>query len=195
LVLSWVAPAFAQQTGTLSGLVVHDGTVKPVVGAVVRVKDTSIETVSGSGGRFVLRDVPSGEHTLLVEYMGAPSFQQTLTVDPGGTTRHTIELRSGEEAADQVVVMGRATGRARALNMQRAAENVVNIISADNIGNFPDYNAAEALVRIPGISIVRNRGEGRYVNIRGLGADLNAYSVDGLALAAPGDGERAIALV
>ena len=95
---------------------------------------------------------------------------------------------------EQVIVQGRATGRTRSLNMKRAAMNVVNVVSADNIGNFPDQNVAEALSRVPGVSIVRNRGEGRYVNIRGIDAELNAYFVDGLSLASPRGNERAIAL-
>lgn len=61
----------------------------------------------------------------------------------------------------------------------------MNIVAADQIGSFPDLNAAEAVARIPGISIERDQGEGRYVLVRGTEARLNAVLLDGERLPSP----------
>ena len=74
---------------------------------------------------------------------------------------------------------------ARALNQQRTAPNITNIVSADQIGAFPDRNAAETTQRIPGVSITKDRGEGRYVNIRGTEPRLNSMMIDGERIPSP----------
>ena len=65
---------------------------------------------------------------------------------------------------------------------QQAAPTIVNIQSAETIAKYPDYNAAEALGRIPGISLSTDTGEGRFVNIRGIDANLNGATYGGVVL-------------
>jgi TonB-dependent receptor len=195
LAFTVIPPAIAQQVGSVTGQIISTGDkASPLVGAFVRLEGSAIEAVSGAGGRFVLRNVPSGPQTLIISYMGLPSLQESLTVTAGDSIQRIIQLGAEPDAIEQVIVRGNATGRARALNMQRNAANVMDVVSADSIGNFPDLNVADALGRVPGISVVRNRGEGRYVTIRGIDAELNAYYVDGLSLAAPRSDARAVAL-
>lgn len=66
------------------------------------------------------------------------------------------------------MIEGAAVGTARAINQQRAAATLRNIVASDEIGNFPDQNAAEAIQRISGISLFRDQGQGRYIVLRGL---------------------------
>jgi TonB-dependent receptor len=80
-----------------------------------------------------------------------------------------------------------ADGQAQALNEQRSAPNIVNVVAADQIGQFPDPNAAEAASRIPGVSIARDQGEGRYILIRGTEARLNSVMIDGERIPSPED--------
>ena len=91
---------------------------------------------------------------------------------------------------DQFVVQGTVIGSARALNQQRASENLRNIVASDAIGKFPDENAAEALARLPGVSVERDQGEGRFIVIRGINPELNSVSIDGIAVPTPGASER-----
>ncbi len=78
-----------------------------------------------------------------------------------------IDLSSSYARLSSVVVMGLLQGQAKALNQQKNADNIKNVIAADQIGRFPDPNAAEALQRVPGVNIERDQGEGRYVFVRG----------------------------
>ena len=82
---------------------------------------------------------------------------------------------------------------------QQNAPNLINIRTGDEIRSLPDVNTAEAVRRIPGISMETDEGEGRYVNIRGFDADLNGISYAGVRLlptnnASPFGGYRAVAL-
>lgn len=65
---------------------------------------------------------------------------------------------------------------------------------ADDIGALPDKNAAEALARVPGVTLQRDQGEGRYISIRGLGPDLNSVSINGALVPAPEASRRGVAL-
>lgn len=82
--------------------------------------------------------------------------------------------------AEVVVTAPREEVKAR--TQQRSAPTMVNIQSAETIAKYPDFNAAEALGRIPGISLSTDTGEGRFVNIRGIDANLNGSTYGGVVL-------------
>jgi TonB-dependent receptor len=93
-----------------------------------------------------------------------------------------------------VTVTGQAASMDSALDVQQMADNILSVVHADGIGQLPDNNAAEALQRIPGLSVERDQGEGRYVKVRGLGADLNAVTINGSVVPSPESGRRAVQL-
>lgn len=95
---------------------------------------------------------------------------------------------------ETVVVTGQAESLNNALDLQQAADHIVSAVSADDIGQLPDNNAAEALQRVPGVSLERDQGEGRYVRVRGAGPDLNSVTINGTLVPAPESERRAVAL-
>ncbi|MPQ56658.1 TonB-dependent receptor [Duganella sp. FT27W] len=97
-------------------------------------------------------------------------------------------------AANSVVIAGQRSSLRNAIAAQEKADNIVSVISSDDIGGLPDKNAAEALARLPGVSVQRDQGEGRYVSVRGLGPDLNAVTINGALVPSPEAGRRAVAL-
>ncbi|HOI51848.1 MAG TPA: TonB-dependent receptor plug domain-containing protein, partial [Azonexus sp.] len=94
----------------------------------------------------------------------------------------------------EVLVTGQAASMDSALDVQQMADNIVSVVHADAIGQLPDSNAAEALQRIPGLSVERDQGEGRYVRVRGLGPELNSVTINGSLVPAPESDTRAVAL-
>lgn len=97
--------------------------------------------------------------------------------------------------ADQtVVVTGQRASLASAIAAQEKADNIVSVVSSDDIGGLPDKNAAEALARLPGVAVQRDQGEGRYVVVRGLDADYNSVTINGALVPSPEAGRRAVAL-
>ena len=97
-------------------------------------------------------------------------------------------------AANSVVIAGQRSSLRNAIAAQEKADNIISVISSDDIGGLPDKNAAEALARLPGVSVQRDQGEGRYVSVRGLGPDLNAVTINGALVPSPEAGRRAVAL-
>jgi TonB-dependent receptor len=107
---------------------------------------------------------------------------------------------SSQPVSDEVItldaleVQGIKEGMARAIDEQRAANNVVNVLAADSIGRFPDLNLADSLGRVSGLSIERDQGEARFVNIRGTPSDYTSVAIDGITMPSPTTGARAMRL-
>jgi len=93
------------------------------------------------------------------------------------------ELQNKADNAEIIEVKGIRGSLSRAMDIKRAADSVVDSISAEDIGKFPDLNAAESLQRITGVSIDRNGGEGQAVTVRGLGPQFNTVLVNGRQMA------------
>ncbi|MGJ8681442.1 TonB-dependent receptor [Paraglaciecola sp.] len=82
-----------------------------------------------------------------------------------------------------IQISGIRGGLLRAIDQKRDAANVMDAISAEDIGDFPDQNIAESLTRIPGVSISRSRGEGNGVTVRGFGPQFNNVSLNNRTMA------------
>ncbi|MCV6622391.1 MAG: TonB-dependent receptor [Cellvibrionaceae bacterium] len=105
-----------------------------------------------------------------------------------------LSFAQDSEKLEEIIVFGNAASLNRALEKQRMADNIKSIVSADSIGKLPDTNVSEALQRVPGVSIERDQGEGRFVSVRGLSADLNSVSINGMSTPSPESDRRAVAL-
>jgi len=173
------------------------GTVTGPAGGVisnceVTVEGTNIVSQTGLDGSYRLAPVPVGEHTLVFSYLGLQAANAAVTVTAGEAVSQDMTLAYGGE----IEVRGSPllAGQAKALNRQKNAINISNIVASDQIGRFPDKNAAEATQRIPGVSLNRDMGEGRYVIIRGTEARLNSTTVNGERIPSPEAGVRNVAL-
>ncbi len=87
------------------------------------------------------------------------------------------------QAAEQVVVIGVRKSQSEALNIKRESSNIVDSIVAEDVGKLPDANVAEAMQRIPGVTVGRSNGEGKTISVRGLGAGFNVTTLNGRKLA------------
>jgi TonB-dependent receptor len=173
------------------------GTVTGPAGGVisdceVTVEGTNIVSQTGLDGSYRLAPVPVGEHTLVFKYLGLQAANAAVTVTAGEAVSQDMTLAYGGE----IEVRGSPllAGQAKALNRQKNAINITNIVASDQIGRFPDKNAAEATQRIPGVSLNRDMGEGRYIIIRGTEARLNSTTVNGERIPSPEAGQRNVAL-
>ena len=92
------------------------------------------------------------------------------------------------DEGDAIVVTGIRASLRASLDVKRESQGVVDAISAEDIGKFPDTNLAESLQRITGVSIDRNSGEGSTVTVRGFGPDFNLVLLNGRQMPASGLG-------
>ncbi len=186
------ASAAAQETGGLQGNLTHSASGSYFEGAQIEIKELNISTVSRRDGSFRFPSLPAGKYTLVIQYLGAEKREIPIEIKPGETLEQAIKLTG--EGMENMVVYGQRAGQAGALNRQRMADNLMSIVSADAIGQFPDQNAAEALQRLPGLSIERDQGEGRFVGIRGIDPNLNNVTINGINVPSPESGVRSVAL-
>ena len=113
----------------------------------------------------------------------------------------TPALAAGDVAAsgnatdlDRIEVRPQLESQTRAVDLKRSSDAIEDAVSSDSLGVYPDKNVAESLQRLPGVSVTRDQGEGRFVVVRGLDANLNSVSVDGIAIGTPEDSSRAAPL-
>lgn len=188
-----VATAWAQEgTGALSGNVTDAVSGAPLSGALVSVN--GLTTSTDRSGDYSFASVPAGNQTVQVSYLGLPRQNLAVTVVAG--KRAVLNAQLGEKVVtlDTFKVEGQKVGQARALNQERAADSLTNVVAADAMGRFPDQNAAEALARISGISLERDQGEGRFVLVRGIDPNLNMTTINGIVLPSSEGNERTINL-
>ena len=90
------------------------------------------------------------------------------------------EAASDNPAIEEIQVLGHLVrGEQRALEIQQHSNRVMSVVSATDMATLPDRNAAEALQRVPGVSIERDQGEGRFVAVRGLPSQWNSTNLNG----------------
>ncbi len=199
LFVLWLNMALAGSAQTPSGNALLKGTVSDgsnrskLAGATIKVAGTNNGTVADLNGQFALYTSP-GNFSINVSFLGYRDTVITVSVKSGEVAVLTIPLSSSSSQLSGVVITGYLQGQASALNQQKNADNIKNVISSDQIGRFPDPNAAEALQRVPGVNIERDQGEGRYVLIRGLAPQFTNISVNGEQIPSPEADVRFVAL-
>lgn len=192
--LTVFAPA-AAQTGQISGRSTQAESGHPLVGAQIQIAGTSIRTTTGENGRFLILQAPAGRQTLQLTYLGRETATETIAVVAGEVVNVDFSVAVAPLAMEGIEVLGsRAMTQARALSEQKNAASIINVVAADQIGRFPDSSAPEALQRIPGITVERDQGEGRYINIRGANSDFTAVNLNGSIAPSPEGDARRVAL-
>lgn len=163
-------------------------------GAKVRIKELNMTVISARDGSFRFSQLPAGDYTLEISYIGVPTVEKKISVSDTTNSPQKFIIGNAQEAMDNIIVYGQRAGQAGAINRQKNADNLMSIVSADTIGQSPDQNAAEALQRLPGLSIQRDQGEGRFVAIRGIDPNLNNVTINGVNVPSPESGVRSVAL-
>jgi TonB-dependent receptor len=165
---------------TVTGEVTDANNTVVFQGAEVTIEELRRSATTDDRGQFRFSNVPAGEYTLVVSYVGAADKSVPITVTDSGLAIGAIAIGAGGEDLEEVIVYGQAAALAGALSQERSAENLVSVLDTDAMGQFPDQNVAESLRRLSGVSVTSDQGEGRYVMIRGMDPDLNSTSINGL---------------
>jgi TonB-dependent receptor len=182
-----------------SGKGVIEGVVKDPAGAVlqgakIEMKPQLRPITTNGQGEFTVTDVPAGTYTVTVTYVGFAPYTGSLTVMQGQPVHFDAKLQVASASDDVEVTADRPRGEAEAINRTLAAENILQVLPADVITSLPNANIADALGRMPSVSIERDEGEGKYVQIRGTEPRLSNTMVDGVSIPSPESGVRQIKL-
>lgn len=184
-VMALLAAVFVTMTAqadplrSVNGRVTDATTGVALPGATIQVLSSAKGTFTRNDGSFSLLGVSTGELKLRVSCLGFAADTVTIA-DAASAQFITIALKAAAISKDQIVVSGElGKGQARALSQQRAGGNITNIVSADQIGRFPDQNVGDAMKRIPGIAVQYDQGEARFGLIRGTPGQFNSVMING----------------
>ena len=192
-ILLGAGPANAQDTGTLSGIVVDAANGESLPGANISIKGTTTGTATDLNGRYAIKGVAVGTYEVVFSFIG---FQQkTITgveIAAGETTKLDVTLSEQTAELDEVIVEAEASRESDAgLLKQRAkAAAVSDAISAETIGKAAASSAADAMEKVTGASIT----DGKYVNVRGLGGRYVNTQLNGAELPSSDPDKNAVPL-
>ena len=194
LLLFLFAGFLSAQTNTLTGTVLDAVSQEPLPGATLRLEGSSKGAISDINGLFRIEGIAEKVITLKVSVSGYLS--QTIPHDfsANPTPQLRILLERDEMILKEVEITGKAEGQIRAFIEQKKAESIKNIVSAEQIATFPDMNAAEVMQRIPGITLQRDQGEGRFVQLRGTPPELTNFNINGEQIPSPEGGVRYVGM-
>jgi TonB-dependent receptor len=179
-------------TGIIAGTVT-DSASAPISNAILHVIENRYGSVSADNGSYRIVGVAPGQYSVLVRRQGFVTDTFRVTVAAGETSQHDVSLRSIPISLTEIVVTAsprmNETQQA-ALDKQRKADNIISVMSGDEIRALPNANAAEAAARIPGVSTERDEGEGKFIQIRGTEPRLSNVTVDGVHIPGTEQGDR-----
>lgn len=163
--------------GTVRGRII-DATKQTLPSASIYIEKLHTGVTSDVNGFYTFSNLDPGTYTVKVSYVGYSPVELKITIPAGRTLEKDVVLNEGVEL-QEVVVGGAFQGQRRAINSQKNNMGITNVVSADQVGKFPDSNIGDALKRISGINVQYDQGEARFGQVRGTSADLSSVTING----------------
>lgn len=163
--------------GTVKGRII-DTSKQTLPGASIYIENLKKGVTSDVNGFYTFANLDPGAYTIKVSYVGYTPIEMKITIPEGKTLERDVVLNEGIEL-QEVVIGGAFQGQRRAINSQKNSLGIKNVVSADQVGKFPDSNIGDALKRISGINVQYDQGEARFGQVRGTSADLSSVTING----------------
>jgi TonB-dependent receptor len=171
---------FAQ--GIIKGTITDAVSGEALVGANVLVKGTALGSATDIYGKYRITNVAPGPRLIRITYVGYQTKELPVNVKESGETVFDAKLAPDVIEGQEVLVTGQARGQSAAINQQLTSNTIVNVISEEKIKELPDANAAEAIGRLPGVSLIRSGGEANKVILRGMSDKFTSFTIDGVRI-------------
>ena len=192
LLLCGVLPrASAQARGAIGGAIT-DSSGAVLQGAEISLQKPALTVSTNEQGRFFINGLTPGTYNLTITYVGLAPFTTTTTVNAGQTANVDAQLHIANQGETVVVSAARASAEAEAINVERAADNLLQVMPSEVITSLPNANLADALGRLPSVTLERDEGEGKYVHVRSTEPRLTNTTVDGVQVPSEEPGVRQI---
>jgi len=127
-------------------------------------------------------------------YVGFNSHTSNVQVAAGQTVKLDVVLKVASTTEEVIVTAERGRGEAEAIARTLESDNILQVLPVEVITSLPNTNIADALGRMPSVTLERDEGEGKYVQIRGLEPRLANVTIDGVNVPSPESGVRQIKL-
>ncbi len=192
LLVCGIAPrANAQAHGAIAGTITNPNGAA-LQGAQIAIQDPSLTASTNEQGRFYINDLAPGTYNLTITYLGLAPLKRQASVTAGQTVEVDGHLQIPSDREDVVVNAARVSAEAEALNIERASDNLEQVMPNEIITSLPNANLADALGRMPSVTLERDEGEGKYVQVRSTEPRLTNTTVDGVNVPSEEPGVRQI---
>lgn len=179
--------------GAITGHVVDSGgAVLP--GAKIQLQPSGLSAVSDNVGQFTISGVAPGDYRITVQYVGFADFSKQISVGASALARVDASLKVASKSEEIVVTSERAHGEAEAINEMRESDNILQVLPVEVITSLPNTNIADAVGRLPSVTLERDEGEGKYIQIRGAEPRYNNVTINGIEVPSPESSVRQIKL-
>jgi TonB-dependent receptor len=185
--------AAADAKGNIAGRVV-DSAGAVLQGAQVQLESKGLTLASDPQGEFTMTDLAPGAYKVTVSYLGFTTFGADVTVTAGETSRVEARMQIATMGTEVIVTAERPRGEAESINRERSADNILQVLPAEVITSLPNANVADALGRLPSVTLERIEGEGVYIQVRGTEPRLTNVTINGITVPSPEPGVRQIRL-
>ena len=169
---------------TLTGSVT-DTSGAVLQGAQIQILQSLASYVSDKQGEFVVPSLDPGSYEVRITFVGFMPFVKTVTIEAGKPAHLDAVLRVASSTQSILVTATDVHGDAEAINRINSSENILNVLTNDEIMSLPNADVADALGRLMGVTLERDEGEGKYVQIRGTEPRLSNTTIDGVLVPSP----------
>lgn len=185
------------RAGILKGKITEGQTGEAATGAILHIEGAAaFNDICGLDGSYTIKDIPAGTYRLIISYSGTTTIP--VTISETGISYQDITLSATNNTLlKEVQVSGKKDGAAEntARNMERKADQVMNIVSGKAIQLSPDLTVANVIQRVSGISLERNsNGDGQFAILRGMDKRYNYTLVNGVKIPSPDNKYRYVPL-
>ena len=147
-------------------------------GAEVELQPLGVKTATNNQGEFTFTDVAAGAYKLSINFVGFSPVTSDVMVTAGQTSHADTTLQVADKSEQVEVTDDRVHGEAEAINRERTALNILQVLPAEVITSLPNANVADAIGRLPSVTLERDEGEGKYVQIRGTEPRYSNVTID-----------------
>ncbi|MGA3287322.1 MAG: TonB-dependent receptor [Bacteroidota bacterium] len=180
--LALFVPIIAFGQASLKGTVTDVSNNETLIGANVIVEGTSLGAATDIEGQFRIVGIPTRTFNIKISYVGYEPKILEIDFSKTKDVQKNIQMKPAIIEGEAVVVTAQMRGQLAAINQQIASDRIVSVVSEEKIKELPDANAAEAIGRLPGVSIIRSGGEATNVVMRGLSSKFSNITIDGVKI-------------
>src|ERR1700733_6353340 len=141
-------------------------------------------------GRFFFSRLQPGDYEISVSYIGFQKLTKTVTVNPGESTTVSLQLQVESQKQSVLVTAGSESAEVEAVNEERAADNLIQVMPTETITSLPDRNLGDAISRMASVALTRNEGQDNFVGGGGGGPARPNTTVDGFNMPSQDPGIR-----
>lgn len=177
-----IIPSMLVSQGSFQGSVSDATSKEMLIGANIFFKGTAIGAITDIEGKFRIVNIPEGSYIVRISYLGYKAVEVPIDIVADRTATWNNSLMPDVIEGQEVIITAQARGQNAAINQQLTSNTIVNVVSEEKIKELPDANAAEAIGRLPGVSLLRSGGEANKVILRGMSDKFSTVTIDGVRI-------------